>query len=146
MQTLVDGGNYTIDTALAASGVQVLQLYDWSKRHRKVAGTSALKPYVDEIAVKIEKTINHRPKKGDQGAPPEPAFMAPRRIAIPDSVDDIAELPPARKHVRECGIQLGGCDIPLAACGNRGQDEMRRLLESGGERFASAAARLECGD
>ena len=92
MQALVDGGNYTIDTALAGSGVQVLQLYDWSKRHLKVAGTNALKPYFDDIAVKIEKTINHRPKKTDQGQPPAPAFMARRRVPIPENVDAIAEL------------------------------------------------------
>ena len=92
MQALVDGGNFTIDAAMAESGVEVLQMYDWSKRHLRLPDTDALRPYVDEIAGKIAKTINHRPKKAAQDQPPAQSFMAPRRVEIPDDVDEIAEL------------------------------------------------------
>ena len=92
MQALVDGGNFTIDVGLATAGVQVLQVYDWSKRHLRLPEAAALRPYVDDIARMIEKTLNHRPKKTAKDEPPAQSFMAPRRVAIPDDVDEIAEL------------------------------------------------------
>jgi len=90
MQALTDGGNFTIQTALAASGVQVLQMYDWSKRHLNLPEAAALRPYVDDITRKIEKTLNHRPKAAKAPAPQ--GFMASRPVEIPDDVDEIAEL------------------------------------------------------
>jgi len=92
MQALTDGGNFTIDAAMAASGVEVLQMYNWSRRHLRLPNTDALRPYVDEIAGKIEKTINHRPKKAAKDQPPPQTFLASRPVEIPDDVDEIAQL------------------------------------------------------
>jgi hypothetical protein len=93
MQALVDGGNFTLDVALATAGVQALQVYDWSKRHLRLPEAAALRPYVDDIARTIEKTLNHRPKKAAKDQPPAPqSFMAPRPVEIPDDVDEIAKL------------------------------------------------------
>lgn len=60
MQAIVDGGNFTIDDHLAESGVQVLQMYNWSQRHLRLAGSDGLRPYADEIGRTIQKAINHR--------------------------------------------------------------------------------------
>jgi len=95
MQALVDGGNFTIDVTLATSAVQVLQMYDWSKRHLNLPEAEALRPYVDDITRKIVKTLNHRPKAAKPPAPQAPApqgFMASRPVEIPDDVNEIAEL------------------------------------------------------
>jgi len=92
MQALTDGGNFTIDAAMAAPGVEVLQMYNWSRRHLRLPNTDALRPYVDEIAGKIEKTINHRPKKAAKDQPPPQTFLASRPVEIPDDVDEIAQL------------------------------------------------------
>ena len=92
MQALVDGGNFTVDVALATSGIQALQVYDWSKRHLRLPEAAALRPYVDDIARTIEKTLNHRPKKAAKDQPPAQSFLAQRPVTIPDDVDEIAEL------------------------------------------------------
>jgi hypothetical protein len=93
MQALVDGGNFTLDAALATSGVQALQVYDWSKRHLRLPEAAALRPYVDDIARTVEKALNHRAKKTPK-APQQPphAFMASRPVEIPDDVHEIERL------------------------------------------------------
>src|SRR5260370_4187196 len=70
LAALTDSVNYTIDVRLAASGTESLQAYDWMKSHLKFADANELKPYVDEAARVVKKTLNRRPKHA--GAPTAP--------------------------------------------------------------------------
>ena len=92
MQAITDGGNFTIDLRMANSGVQVLQLYDWVKRHLRLPEAAGLRPYYDQIAARVEKALNRRrPKPAGQPQAPQ-SFMAARPVPIPDDVNEIAQL------------------------------------------------------
>jgi hypothetical protein len=93
LSALTDGVNYTIDTKLAAAGTEALQAYEWSKSHQKFADANDLKPYLDEAARVVQKTLNRKPKKAVTAPTPPPApagqgFLASRPAPPPDEDDD----------------------------------------------------------
>jgi hypothetical protein len=93
LSALTDAVSYTIDVRLAAAGTESLQAYQWSRAHLKFADANALKPYLDEAARVVKKTLNRR-SKADTPAPPAPAgqtFLASRPVAPTEETDDELE-------------------------------------------------------
>ena len=93
LSALTDAVSYTIDVRLADAGTESLQAYQWSKDHLKFADANELKPYLDEAARVVKKTLNRRPK-ADTSVPPAPGgqtFLASRPVAADEEIDDELE-------------------------------------------------------
>jgi hypothetical protein len=90
LSALTKALDYTVDVKLAASGTEALQAYQWAKDHLKFADASALKPYFDEAARVVKKTLNRKPKK-PAATPPTPAgqgFLASRPAPPAEDSDE----------------------------------------------------------
>jgi hypothetical protein len=89
LSALTKALDYTVDVKLAASGTEALQAYQWAKDHLKFADASALKPYFDEAARVVKKTLNRKPKKpAATPAPPAQTFLASRPAPPAEDSDE----------------------------------------------------------
>ena len=60
---------YTIDSDLAEAGIEALQAYRWAQHHVRHHEGDGLRPYVDEMATVVKKTIGRRKTKASAPAP-----------------------------------------------------------------------------
>jgi len=105
LSALLDGVQFTSDSRLARSAGRALATYAWAKKHVKGPEGIELRPYLDDMALTMKRTLNRRRKpakpsptqapKGAQG------FLAPNLAAV-KPVDDDNDLPEDfRKQLEE---------------------------------------------
>ena len=60
---------FSIDSELAEAGIEALQAYRWAQHHVRHHEGDGLRPYVDEMASVVKKTIGRRKAKTAAPAP-----------------------------------------------------------------------------
>jgi hypothetical protein len=62
--------SYSMNTKLATSGEQALQLFQWAKRHVKQPDGGGARTYVDELQGVLDRTMNRRKPQKPASTPP----------------------------------------------------------------------------
>ncbi len=88
---LILGGavNFSVDSKLALSGEDLLQVYAWAQRAVNGPNGAVLRPWFDEMQRMMKKAINRRKKSSGPAAPPAPhpmqGFLAMRGDSQPET-------------------------------------------------------------
>jgi len=106
LSALLDGVQFTSDSRLARSAGRALATYAWAKKHVKGPEGIELRPYLDDMALTMKRTLNRRRKPAKPSPTPAPAgaqgFLAPNLAAAKPVVDDDDDLPEDfRKQLEE---------------------------------------------
>jgi hypothetical protein len=96
LSALLDGAQFTTDSRLARSTGQGLATYAWMKKTAKGPDGVALRPYLDDMALTMKKTLNRRSKRASKPAAPAPTdaqeLLSPDLAAAkPVNDDDLPE-------------------------------------------------------
>ncbi len=62
--------SYSMNTKLATSGEQALQLFQWAKRHVKQPDGGGARIYIDEMQSVVDRTMNRRKPRKPANNPP----------------------------------------------------------------------------
>jgi hypothetical protein len=76
LSALTDGVQFTVNSDLAESGSQALNVYSWAKSYVRRPDAAKLHPYVSTMAREVKRVLNHR-KPPVSESTPAPSGPAP---------------------------------------------------------------------